>query len=397
LPASARRRAAQTRRDLAAVLDGLRGRHPAPLVDRPPRRPQPTPDGGAAASVAAARELRIVERSLETADAVSLLLEDPTGAPIEFEPGQFFTLLVDIGGRTYRRAYSASSSYRDAGQLRLTIKRVEGGRVSNHINDRLAAGDIVRVLGPSGSFVCTPEPDAARHLVLIGGGSGITPLMAIALAVLADEPNSRVSLLFGNRAVHDVIYLHDLESIAAEHDRFELRQILERPPADWTGGTGRLDRDTTIAELDRLPDCDLPATYFVCGPEPMMAAVREALESRGVAAGDIREERFSSPHLRTDAPPPGIGVVQPVDIQIAGATHEVSVQPGQTLLDAGLAAGLPMPFSCAMGGCGACKVKLTDGDVSMEEPTCLTPSEKEAGYVLACVSRPCSPAKLEVG
>ncbi len=375
----------QMRRDVRVLAAGLVGRHGPPLVARGSRR-----GTVASASARAARRLRVVERVMETTDAVSLLLEDPTGEPISFVAGQFFTLLVDLGGREHRRAYSASSDYRDPGRVRLTIKRVAGGTVSGHLIDHVSGGDELRALGPSGAFTCAPDPQAARHLVLIAGGSGITPLFSIALAIAEEEPLSRVTLLYGNRAIEDVIFLSDLEALAARHgDRIAVRHVLEQPPAGWYGGAGRLDADTVAAELDAMTRDERPASYWVCGPEPMMAAVREALVARGVDPADLHEERFTGPQRRATAPArSAIGAVHGARITRGGATRDVSVAPGQTLLDAGLAAGVPMAFSCAMGGCGACRVKLTGGEVNSDEPSCLTAAEREAGYVLACVSRP---------
>lgn len=390
------RRWGQARADLVALVDSVRGRHPAPLVTRSERHLARSPVAAQASAASAARRVRVVERVMETRDAVSLVLEDPTGAELAVAPGQFFTVLLDIGGRSHRRAYSASGDCRDRRRVRLTIKRVTGGLVSNYINDHLEVGDELRVLGPSGNFVCATDRAHARHVVLVGGGSGVTPLMAIASAVLAGEPASRVSMIYGNRRVRDIIFLHDLDLLAAEEgDRFVLRHVLEDAPHAWGGGTGRLDRANLEAELGALRACDLATTYYLCGPAPMMAAAREVLLARGVEPSAIHEERFGSlatqPAMRTLPAAP-----QAATIHHAGSAQEVAVEPGQTLLDAGLAVGVPMKFSCAMGGCGACKVKLREGEVVMDEPSCLTDDERAAGYVLACVARPCTPVEIEV-
>lgn len=393
LPKELQRIVGQARADVATLVLGLRGRHPSPLVDRSgvARRAEP-----ASATRAAARTVRVAERVLETAESVSLVLEDPSGAPFHVVPGQFFTLLVDIDGRTHRRAYSASGDCSDRGRVRVTIKRVTGGLVSNHLADNVFAGAEIDVLGPSGNFVCHTDADAARHVVLVGGGSGVTPLMAIARAVLADEPGSRVSLVFGNRRIEDVIFLHDLESMgSAEGERFRISHVLEEPPESWEGGSGRLDRATVASELDLLAADSRPTTYYLCGPEPMMVAAREELLARGVPAAEIYEELFASPH-RGPAARAVPTTPQAATVRVAGEAHSITVDPAQTVLEAGLQAGVPMKFSCAMGGCGACKVKLHAGEVVMDEPSCLTPSEREEGYVLACVSRACTPIDVEV-
>lgn len=376
------------------LIAGLRGVNPNPLVARPARthdvhRPS--------ATARSARIFRVAELTRPTADAVSVVLEDPAGAPIEFLPGQFFTLLVDVDGVTLRRAYSAASRCTDSTRVRLAIKRVGGGRVSNHLNDNLQPGQLVRALGPSGDFTYTPDAAASRHVVLIAGGSGITPMMSIAASALDVEPSSHVTLIYGNRSRGDIIFATELEALAERYpERFTLRHVLSEPPAGWTGGIGMLEPAVLAGELDGSEaSSPAPRTYYVCGPEPMMVGARETLLERGVAAADIHEERFTQPHLRGGAVVANT-VSQPVRVSAGGRDHDVTVQPGETILDAGLAAGVPMKYSCAMGGCGACKVKLRDGTVESEEPNCLTTAERDAGYVLACVSRPTSAAAVEL-
>jgi ferredoxin-NADP reductase len=387
--ARARRLVAQLGRDLRALGDGLRGVHPSPLIERPRRAP-------IAASVAAsaersARALRIEEVRRESADAVSLVLADPTGASLPCRPGQFFTLLVDVGGERLRRAYSASWIDPDGTRVAVTIKRVAGGRVSNHLNDTARAGDLLSVLGPSGEFVVA-DTAGPRHLVLIGAGSGITPLVAIARD-RAGEAGSRVSLIYGNRTPAAILFAAELDALAAS-GALTVHHVLEEP-GDVAARRGRLDEDALAAELAVLADADgRPAEYFVCGPAPVMDAARAVLVRRGVPPSRIREERFASP---TSAARSADGRPQLVTVRRPGqAGQPVLVAPGATILDAGLAAGVAMPFSCAMGGCGACAVRLVDGEVDVDEPSCLTADERARGVVLACVARPRGACTLEL-
>ncbi len=348
------------------------------------------------ASGLAPRRLRIARVVRETADAVTLVLEDPTGAAIVFVPGQFFTLLATVDGEALRRAYSASSSALDATQVTLTAKRVVGGKVSSWLATDACEGMTIDVLGPSGAFTVAPDADAVRHLVLVGGGSGITPLMSIARTILAAEPRSFVSLVYGNRGADDVIFRDALDALALEHaDRFTLRHVLSDPPREWIGGVGVLEPDVLAREIALVDlHLDLPTDFFVCGPEPMMRAARDVLAARGVDPKRVHEERFSSPQLRTSATR-DLGT-HPVTLRTGGDERRFVVASGQTILEAGLAAGAPMPFSCAMGGCGACKVKLASGDVEMDEPSCLSDDERAAGFVLACCARPQGPAVVEL-
>lgn len=373
------------RADASAVLDALRGRHAPPTITRKARRPAPAAPRGA---TAIARALVIAEVRRETADAVTLVLTDPTGAPIGFRPGQFFTLLIELDGELVRRAYSACSSYLDPTRVAITVKRVAGGRVSNHLNDRAAVGDPIRVLGPSGDFGTAPDPAQARHVVLIGGGSGITPLMAIARGVLAVEPASKVTLLYGNRRAADIILASALDALVAAHPALTVRHVLEEPDP-CAVRTGRLD-EATVASLAAELGLDATAEYFVCGPEPMMAAAKAALIARSIPATRIHEERFASVRATPVRGP------QLATIRIAGKAREVTVPTGGSLLDAGLDAGLAMPFSCAMGGCGACAVELVSGAVDLDEPNCLGADERARGTILACVARPLGPCVIAV-
>jgi ferredoxin-NADP reductase len=342
------------------------------------------------------RTVKVARVVRETADAVTLVLEDVTGAPFHFIPGQFFTLLVPVGGEILRRAYSACSDARETERVSITIKRVANGVVSNHVNDHVREGDLLQLLVPSGSFVAEPRCDSERHLVLLAGGSGSTPMMAIARTVLAEDPGARVTLVYGNRGEADIIFKGALGELAHTFGpRFVVRHVLSAPPPKWTGGVGMLEERVVGAELAAC-NVDDQASFFLCGPEPMMRASRAALVARGIPEARILEERFSMPHLRARSPG-AISAAGPqiLTIRANGAgVREVYVAAEQTMLEAGLTAGVKMDYSCTMGGCAACKVRLCDGEVEMEEPNCLSAAERKQGYVLACVARVRSPATI---
>jgi ring-1,2-phenylacetyl-CoA epoxidase subunit PaaE len=308
-------------------------------------------------STFAPRASSIRKITRETRDAVTLELD----TDVTFRPGQFLTLIVTIDGVEHRRAYSISTAPHDR-RVAVTVKRM--GLVSSYLCDRAREGERIQLLGPSGSFGVTIDPERARHVVLIGGGSGVTPLFSIARAVLHSEPASRVTLVLGNRTEQDIIFR---DAIAAIDDpRFTVRHVLG-----------------PVLELPELPDGE----HYLCGPEPMMVVVREALHARGVT--EIHEEKFTSPTQRKSRLP-----IAQQPIRIGDAT--VIATPGQTILEAALQHQVALPYSCTMGGCGACKVRVVAGDVEMEEPSCLSSSERAAGYVLACVARAESPITIEV-
>jgi len=411
LPIRLRRKVEQLSRDLSVLLSP-KARPKAPSMTQVPNWQEQyqdldeplavvpvahVSDAPTTSSVLHTRVVHVVEVVRETPDAVTLVFEDPTKTPFHFKPGQFFTLLLDIDGENVRRAYSASSVPEDTHRLALTIKRVAGGLCSNFVNDRVRAGDVIELLGPSGNFAVDIDPTASRELVLLAGGSGITPMMSIARTVLADEPESRVTLLYGNRGEADIIFYQALSSLQKQHPgRLRVRHVLQTPPLDWAGGSGLLDETVCGDELTALAPSD-DAHFYVCGPEPMMAAARNVLIARGIPPERLHEERFSQPHRRTQRDDAPLGVEQQMVVERKG-THigAITIPAGKTLLETGLAAGLPMPFSCAMGGCGECMVKLVDGQVEIEEPNCLLPEERAKGFILACVSRPLTPTKVEL-
>ncbi len=401
----------QLRRDVWTVVSDLLGQRPPSFSRREPLArhllapslPDALLEDGRplAVSLLAPRQL-VVERVVrETRDAVSLYLADPSGAPLVFAPGQFFTVLVELAkGELYRRAYSISSvpGDDDSRRARITIKRVRDGVVSNHLNEHAREGDILTVLGPSGSFTLPPPGERPRRLYLIAGGSGITPLMSIARAALAEEPSMEVSLLYGNRGVADIIFGAELAELALQApSRFTIRHVLSEPFGDFRATRGILDREMIAAELLALGPLDLleGAAFYLCGPEPMMIAAREALLERGVAAEQIHEERFSTPEKRSPQKAPS--APEELTLVLRGEEKKVTTKAGQTILEAGLEASLPMPFSCAMGGCGACKGRLVSGTVESEEPNCLSAAERARGFVLTCVSRPTSRVTVEIG
>ncbi len=388
LPRRLRQRIEGARHDLRMLRGSLRGEAPPYLVPRRGKKPETSPPRR---SVIAWRHFTATEVIRETPDAVTLVLSPSDGRPIVFEAGQFLTVEVELDGQPLRRAYSISSAPSD-GRISITVKRIRDGRVSNHLNDHAVVGSRLKVRGPSGSF---GAPRDARELVMIAGGSGITPLFAIAREVLAGEPEARVTLIYGNRAPEDVIFDAALAAMAESHRRFVLDRVYSDPPAGHEGPRGLLDRAMVEARLDGLGVDPARAVFLVCGPEPMRHATRAALEARGVSAARIREEVFVRPELRDDGAPLPKEKVS-VKILGQGDAREVVVAPGRTLLEAGLSAGAALPFSCTMGGCAACRVRLTSGEVRMEEPNCLTASEREAGYILTCVSRPLGPCTVKV-
>lgn len=323
-------------------------------------------------------ELRVAEVIEETPSTRTFVLAAPDGSPpaLDYRAGQHLTLLVDAGGTTHRRCYSFSSSPLAGGLPAITVKRVEDGMVSRHLHERVRAGDALSVLGPTGDFTLATDPALARHVVLVAGGVGITPLVSLAESVLRAEPGSRVTLLTGNRCEQEIVFRRRLDALAAQfRPRLVVHHALDDAPDGWTGLRGMLDGAQVLRALGDEP----VDAWFVCGPEPMMQGVCANLAEAGVPRECIRTERFAYASATTTRIPD-----HAAELLFAQSGRRVTARAGQTLLQAGLEAGVDLPSSCTMGGCGACKVHTLEGRVVMSEPNCLSESEREAGYVLAC-------------
>ncbi|MGW3954690.1 2Fe-2S iron-sulfur cluster-binding protein [Streptomyces sp. NPDC004752] len=351
-------------------------------------RRRPTDDGETkdAGTENPLREVRVTEVRRETPTAVTLVLEDADRNPgsFDFRPGQFFTLVADIDGRLVRRAYSASSAP-GASRLEVTVKHIDGGRFSTHVHRSLRAGDRLAVRGPSGSFHTEPQPP--DEIVLVAAGSGVTPMMSMIRTRLADRRGrDRIALLYSSRSTDEIIFANELTRLAKDHpDRLSVTHVLTRRG-------GRLDADGIRRWITGLvPARD--AHYYTCGPEPLMDAVQGVVAGLGVPVELVHQERFAS------GAGTGTAVTVPREMTVEEDGHAVGtvvVERGQTLLDAGLAAGLPMPYSCTVGNCGDCMVRLRSGEVTQNEPNCLTPQQQVDGYVLTCVSCPLSKVTLDI-
>ncbi|QKG53335.1 ferredoxin--NADP reductase [Hymenobacter sp. BRD67] len=349
--------------------------------------------------------LTVVALTQETPDTVTIHLQRPDGQAVPSKPGQFLTLLVPCGpagSRPERRAYSLSSTPAEAPRLSVTVKRVVGGLVSNFLLDNVKVGQQYEVMPPLGSFVVQPSPKAARSLVLIGAGSGITPLMSMLKAILATEPQSHVLLIYGNRNEETVIFKKQLAELeAGSRGRLQVEHVYSQPlgPPAAHQHTGRLNRTTILRVLEQRHQFPAPqAEYYICGPEGLMTEAQAALELLGVPASRVRRESFLA---AADAAETGDAhgdslagtndgqvVSRTVTVQYEGSDYVFEVPARQTILDAALDQDIDLPYSCQAGVCTACRGKCLSGKVHLDEREGLSDSELAKGYVLTCVAHP---------
>ena len=338
-------------------------------------------------------QLKISEVVQETAEAVSLVFEQPATGNLEYKPGQFITIIQTVDGKKIRRAYSLCSSPFLNEKPAVTVKRVEGGAMSNYLNSQVSAGDVMEIMEPMGSF--TPAIDASnkRQIFLIGGGSGITPLMSIAKSILSEEQESKVSLIYANKDEASIIFNETIKSLSAKYaERFSVVDFLENPPAEWSGQTGLLDAGKLTSVINRLKDDSYSdISYYTCGPGPMMDIVMDTLNNMGVADDQKHKESFVA---GTTSPKDIIVEEESADqsrevtVVLDGEEHKFVVQPKKTILETGLDQNIDMPYSCQSGLCTACRGKCISGKISMDEDDGLSDEERADGYVLLCVGHP---------
>jgi len=349
--------------------------------------------------------LTVVALTQETPDTVTIHLQRPDGQAVPSKPGQFLTLLVPCGpagSRPERRAYSLSSTPAEAPRLSVTVKRVTGGLVSNYLLDNVRVGQQYEVLPPLGSFVVQPSPKAARSLVLIGAGSGITPLMSMLKAIVTEEPQSHVLLIYGNRNEETVIFRQQLADLeASSRGRLQVEHVYSQP-LRATGPhqhTGRLNRTTLLRILEQRHQFPAPqAEYYICGPEGLMTEAQAALELLNVPSSRVRRESFLAAADSAEAGDAhgdalagandGPVTARTVTVQYEGSDYVFAVPAKQTILDAALDQDIDLPYSCQAGVCTACRGKCLSGKVHLDEREGLSDAELAKGYILTCVAHP---------
>lgn len=337
--------------------------------------------------------LTIKEVIRETEDAVSLVFEEPESGKLSYKPGQFITLIATIDGKKVRRAYSLCSSPYLNENPAVTIKRVDNGVMSNYINSSLKAGDQIEIMEPMGSFTPEIKTSNKRHIFLIGGGSGVTPLMSIAKSVLSEEKESKVSLIYANRDESSIIFNDTLANLQEQYpDNFNVVHFLENAPATWTSYMGWLDATKLSTVFSSLEDSSFSdVSYYTCGPEPMMNIVMDTLDQMGVADNKKHKESFvagnTSPKEIIAEDNQSVAERE-VTVILDGEEHKYMVSPKSTILESGLDQNLDMPYSCQSGLCTACRGKCLSGKIKMDEEDGLSDEEKAAGFVLLCVGHP---------
>ncbi|MCA8908758.1 MAG: phenylacetate-CoA oxygenase/reductase subunit PaaK [Rhodospirillaceae bacterium] len=343
--------------------------------------------------------LRVRDVQRETRDAVVVTLEpdEADREAFQFIQGQYLTFRKEFDGEELRRSYSICAAVGDP-NLRVGIKRVDGGAFSTWANQELAPGMEMEAMPPMGNFHVPLDPDAARNYLLFAGGSGITPVLGILKTVLAAEPKSTATLIYGNRSVASIMFREELEDLKNTYlGRLSILHVIEAEAQEIELFTGRVDREKCNGLFEHWIDVTDNDYAFICGPEPMMLAVADALKAHGMASDRIKFELFASgqpgrakkPVVSADAAKAAGQAT--ATITLDGTTRTVSMpKVGQSVLEAALAADLDAPFACKAGVCSTCRALVLEGEVEMQANYALEDYEVNRGYVLTCQCYPIS-------
>lgn len=331
----------------------------------------------------------------ETRDCIAVTFTVPPELQesFQYQQGQHLTLRTHINEEDVRRSYSICSAVQDK-QLRVAIKRTTGGLFSSWANDTLKAGAVIEVMPPMGHFNTPLDAGSRKHYMAFAAGSGITPILSIIKTTLMAEPDSRFTLFYGNRASSSVIFKHELGDLKDIYtDRLNIAYVMSREQQDIELFNGRITKEKAQQFLQhwvRVEDYD---TAFICGPEDMMHGVSEALQEAGMPKAHIKIELFAASipkhqHKPRAAAAMGTGLTEVTVVMDGNHATFTMDKDKESILDAGLRAGIDMRYSCKGGVCSTCRCKVLDGKVDMDVNYALEDYEIARGFVLSCQSFP---------
>lgn len=342
--------------------------------------------------------LKIQEIRPETEDSKVISFNVPIELKqiFQWQCGQNITIRFMHEGKEQRRSYSINT-IPEENKLEIGVRQLTGGLFSDHFIKSLRVGDSLDVLPPTGNFVLNADKEDLRNVILFAAGSGITPVISLIKSLLLHYPDTRVTLVYGNRTHQSVMFLEELENLKDEHvERFQLIHLFSRETVENELFNGRIDKEKARLILNSIVYQPMNAQYFLCGPREMVLDVKEVLtQDIGIAEQKVHFELFYVGDLQKSTKDSEAVVaegISRVTILMDGKETELDLAyDGDSILDAGSDEGLDLPYACKGGVCATCKAKLVKGEVEMDSNFALEQDELAAGYILTCQSHPRSP------
>lgn len=341
------------------------------------------------------KSLKIKDIRRESPNCVSLSFDVPESEKKDFTffAGQYLTLKTKLQGSEIRRSYSLCSSPLD-NEWRVAVKKLEGGVFSTYANEGLRVGDTLEVSKPEGRFGIKSISAKPQHYLLIAAGSGITPMLSILKTVLATEPQSQVTLIYGNQNRGSIIFKQELENLKNKNlSRLSLYHVLSRERAEADFMSGRIDQSKINYFLQKIIPAATIDEVFLCGPEDMILTAKETFIQAGLQPEQVHFELFFSQAAQKKSERvldvEKVGKSSLITLKLDGVETLFSLPfGGENILDAALKNGADLPYACKGGVCATCRAKIEEGEVTMDVNYSLDDDEVKKGFVLACQSHP---------
>lgn len=332
--------------------------------------------------------LRVAQIFEETPVVKTFRLVEPSGGkfPFSYLPGQFITVTIAPEGLPVKRSYTIASAPTRRDSCEITVKREQHGTVSAYLHDRVHEGELLQFTGPSGAFTFTGEE--AASVVLIAGGVGVTPMMS-AIRYLTDRSwHGEIFFLFGCYSEPNIIYREEIEYLQKRHPNLHVTILLEKPvtnDAESQYLTGRITKEILAVRVPEIAS----RRIHICGPPPMLDAVKASLLELDVPKENIKTEVFGGkpPAPKTSPAAAGDSASAAAIATFARSNKTAMLTPDKTILEASEEAGVNIDYSCRTGTCGICKTKLLSGKVMMEVEDALTDEDKAQNIILACQAK----------